>query len=195
MEKTLQNLAAAFIGESMARNRYTIYAKSAEKEGFIQLAAIFLDTADQEREHAKWLMRMINNIQDKQGKGREEIKVAEAGVPTAIGTTVENLKAAIGGENYEHSTMYPEFAEQAAADGLPEVAARLKMIAKAEAHHEERYKKLLATVESGSVFKKDEELTWVCRKCGYVHTGKEAPGVCPSCGHPQGYFQVKCEEF
>lgn len=194
MKKTLNNLAAAFIGESQARNRYTIYAKIAKKEGYEQIAAIFTDTAEQEREHAKWLLRMINNIQESEGQGQEGIKV-EAEAPTVVGTTKENLAAAIAGENYEHTKMYPEFADTAADEDLPEVAGRLKAIARAEAHHEERYQKLLNEIEAGTVFKKEKETIWICRKCGYKHVGTEAPIKCPACGHPQAYYQVKCENY
>lgn len=194
-EKTLKNLAAAFVGESQARNRYTIYAKIAKDEGFEQISAIFLETADQEREHAKWLLRMINDIEEKEGMKQEEI-VVEAGVPTVTGDTATNLKAAIAGENHEFSKMYPDFAGDATEDGLPEVASRLRFIAKAEAHHEERYKKLLKEVEAGSVFKKTKEVNWVCRNCGYEHKDcMEAPRTCPACSYPQSFFQVKNEIY
>jgi rubrerythrin len=191
MNETIQNLTKAFIGESQARNRYTIYAKIAKKEGYEQISEIFLQTADQEREHAKWLFRMINEI-----KGEEENEViVEAGAPNASGDTIANLKAAIGGENYEYTSMYPEFADKAQEEGFPKIAARLRSIAIAEAHHEDRYKKVLVELEAGTVFKKDIEVEWVCRKCGHVHTGTMAPGECPSCGHPTAYFQVKCENY
>jgi len=193
MQNTLKNLAAAFIGESQARNRYTIYAKIAKKEGYEQMSEIFLETADQEREHAKWLMRMINELEEKLGI-KQEIKV-NAEVPTDIGTTTENLKAAAAGEYYEYSQMYPTFATEAEAEGLVEVAKRLKAIARAEQHHEERYKKLLSALESRTVFKRVSEIDWVCRKCGYEHGGAEAPNTCPACGHPQSYYQVKCENY
>lgn len=194
MQKTLKNLAAAFIGESQARNRYTMYSSIAKSEGYEQISAIFTDTADQEKEHAKWLMRMINEIQDKEGMKQEEIMV-EASAPTAVGDTVANLEAAIKGENYEHKNMYPDFAKDAVEDGLPEVAGRLRSIAKAEAHHEERYKKLLKEVEADSVFKKSKETTWVCRNCGYEIDSMEAPKSCPACSHPQSFFQVKNEKY
>jgi len=190
MSETIKNLAKAFIGESLARNRYTFYASAAKKEGYEQIAEIFLLTADQEKEHANWLFKLINGIK----KNEPEIKV-EAGVPTILGTTAENLKAAIDGENYEHTSMYPEFAKQAEADGYPEIAKRLLAIAKAEEHHEERYQKLLKEVIAGTVFKKAQEIAWVCRECGYVHIGIEAPEACPSCGHPQAYYEKKCEEY
>jgi len=190
MSKTLENLSKAFIGESQARNRYTIYSKIAKKEGYEQISAVFLETADQEREHAKWLFRMINEI-----KENSSPVAVDSAVETTMGTTQENLQSAISGENYEYESMYPEFARIADEEGYPEIANRLRAIAVAEEHHEERFKKLLGVLENGSVFEKEEEVVWVCRKCGHVHTGKNAPNQCPSCGHPQGYFQVKSEEY
>lgn len=194
MQKTLKNLAAAFVGESQARNRYTLYAKVAKKEGFEQIAAIFLETADQEREHAGWAFKLIDELKKKSGEDLPEIKI-EAGVPTAYGTTAEHLKAAIAGEGYETTSMYPEFARVAEEEGLPEIAARLKAIGQAEAHHRERYQKLLEQVEAGTVFKKDKEVWWYCRECGYAHFGVEPPAVCPSCDHARSYYQVKSEEY
>lgn len=194
MGRTIENLVKAFIGESQARNRYTFYAKAAKEEGYEQIAEIFQITAENEKEHAKNLFKMINELKKKSGEKLEEIKV-EAVAPTTLGSTAENLKAAIAGENHEHTKMYPEFAEEAEREGLPEVAARLRAIAKAEEHHEERYRKLLKEVEAGTVFKKDKEVWWVCRECGYVYYGKEPPEKCPSCNHPRSYFQLKCEEY
>ncbi|MFA6458172.1 MAG: rubrerythrin family protein [Patescibacteria group bacterium] len=194
MNETIQNLAKAFIGESQARNRYTFYAKTAQKEGFEQIAAIFEETATQESEHAKWLMRMIQDLKKNSAEDLSEIKV-EAGAPTIFAATAENLRAAIAGENHEHTAMYPEFAATAEKEGFPEIAARLRAIAKAEMHHEERYKKLLAVLENNSIFKKVEEVEWVCRKCGHTHRGLTPPEHCPSCGHPPAYFQLKCENF
>ena len=194
MRKTIENLVKAFIGESQARNRYTFYASIAKKEGFEQIAEIFLITADNEEEHAETLFKMINELKRKSGEKLDEISVMAA-APLVLGTTAENLRAAIAGENYEHTKMYPEFAEIAEREGLPEVAARLRAIAKAEEHHEERFRKLLKEVEAGTVFKKEKEVWWVCRKCGYVHYGKEPPEKCPSCGHSKNFFQVKCEEY
>ncbi len=191
---TIENLTKAFIGESQARNRYTMYAKIAKKEGFEQIAEIFLVSADNEREHAKWLFRMINELKKKSEENLDEIKV-DAGAPTTLGSTLENLKSAIAGENFEYSSMYPEFAKIAEEEGLPEIAARLRAIAKAEEHHEERYAKLLKEVEGNSVFKKENKVYWVCRKCGYIHEGEEAPEKCLSCDHPRNYFEVKCEEY
>lgn len=194
MKNTLENLTKAFIGESQARNRYTFYAKIATKEGFEQIAEIFLITAENEKVHAKRLFEHIQELKKKLGGDLDEITV-EAAAPTTYSDTAQNLKAAIAGENYEYTEMYPEFARVAEEEGLPEIAERLKAIAKAEEHHEERYKKLLKEVEAGTVFKKDKEVWWVCRECGYVHFGREPPETCPSCDHERSYYQVKCEEF
>jgi len=194
MEKTVENLTKAFIGESQARNRYTFYAKIAKKEGFEQIAEIFLITAENEKEHAKWLFRLINGLKEKSKENLDEIRV-EAAAPTILGDTTENLKAAIAGENYEHTKMYPEFADVAEKEGFPEIAKRLRAIAIAEKHHEERYQKLLEEVEAGTVFKKEKEVWWVCMECGYVHFGKEPPEECPSCSHPRSFYQIKCEEY
>jgi rubrerythrin len=194
MKNTIENLVKAFIGESQARNRYTFYAKIAKKEGYEQIAEIFLLTADNELEHAEVLFELINKLKEKSGEKLDAIEVV-ASAPTVLGNTIENLKAAIAGENYEYTTMYPEFAEVAEKEGFPEIAARLRAIAVAEKHHEERFKKLLKEVEAGTVYKKEQEVWWVCRKCGYVHFGKEPPEKCPSCGHSKNFYQVKCEEY
>lgn len=190
MAETMKNLAKAFIGESQARNRYSFYSKAALKEGFEQIGEIFLLTAENERIHAK---RLFEHIQEMKGKP-EEIKV-EAVAPTAFGSTADNLKAAIAGENYENTKMYPEFAAVAEKEGFPKIAARFRAIAIAEKHHEERYRKLLKEVEAGTVFKKEKEVWWVCRECGFVHFGKQPPEKCPSCGHPKSFYQIKCEEY
>jgi len=194
MKETIKNLTKAFIGECQARNRYTFYAKVAKKEGYEQIAGIFHETADQEKEHASQLFKMIQKLKEKSADDYSEILV-EASAPTNYGTTSENLKAAIAGENYERTSMYPEFAAKAKEEGLPQIEAQLKAIAKAEEHHEERYKKLLTEVEASTVFKKDKEVVWVCRECGYVHIGKEPPEECPSCKHPQSYYQVQSEQY
>jgi rubrerythrin len=194
MEKTLINLAKAFAGESQARNRYTMYAKIARKEGFEQIAEVFLLSADNEREHASWLFKLINQLQTKAGKAGEKI-VIEAEVLTVYGTTIDNLKAAIAGENYEHTQMYPEFARTADEEGLPDIAQRLLAIAKAEEHHENRYQKVLEVVESGTVFEKAADSWWVCRECGYIHYGKTPPEVCPSCDHGRAFYQLRCEKY
>lgn len=190
MERTLKNLAAAFAGESQARNRYTMYSKVAKKEGYEQIAGIFLETADQEREHASILFKLIQTLKS----GNDAIKI-EAEVPTVYETTAENLQAAANGENYENQTMYPDFAKIAEEEGLPQIAAKLRMIGKAEEHHEERYLKLLEQVKAKTVFEKDEETFWVCRECGYMHFGKRPPETCPVCEHPAAYYQVKAEIY
>ena len=194
MKETIKNLTKAFIGESQARNRYSFYAKVAKSQGYEQIAEIFLITAEQEKEHAKQLFKHINKLKKDSGENLEEIKV-EAIAPTILGDVVENLKAAIAGENYEYTDMYPGFAKIAEEEGLSNIATRLKAIAVAEKHHEERYKKLLKEVEAGTVFKKEKEIEWTCRECGYVHFGTEAPEQCPSCDHKQSFYQVKCEEY
>lgn len=194
MNETIKNLAKAFVGESQARNRYAMYAKIAQKEGFEQIADIFLQTAEQEREHASWLMKLINQLKGTTSENLDEL-IIEAGVPTILKDTAQNLKAAIAGENHEYISMYPEFAAIAEKENLKDIAARLRSIAKAEAHHEERYKKLLAEVEKKTVFKKENKVYWICRKCGYMHEGTEPPIKCPSCDHPSNYFQVKSEEY
>jgi len=193
MSKTLENLTKAFIGESMARNRYTIYAKIAFKEGYDEISEIFLLTADNEREHAKWLFRMINDIKKKEGSPTE-IKV-EAEAPLILSNTIENIKGAIAGEHYEYTSMYPEFADTAEKEGFKDVATRLRAIAVAEKHHEGRYKKLLKELEEGTFFKKKEKVVWVCRKCGYIHEGTEPPEECPSCNHEKAYFERQCEVY
>ena len=194
MQKTIQNLTKAFIGESQVRNRYSFYAKVARKEGFEQIAEIFLQTAEQEKEHAKRLFEHIQELKKKTKEKLNEIKV-EFSAPTTYGNTIENLKAAIAGENYEYTSMYPEFAKVAEKEGLIKIAKRFSAIAVSEKHHEERYKKLLKEVKEGSIFKKKKKIWWVCMECGYVHFGKEPPTKCPSCDHPKSFYQVKCENY
>lgn len=187
---TIENLAKAFIGESQARNRYTFYSSTARKEGYQQISEIFALTADNENEHAEWLMKMINNI-DKSNKPI----VVDAECPRIWGTTTENLQAAIAGEHYEESIMYPTFAKVADEEGLKDVATKLRAIIVAEKHHEERYQKLLKELQGKTLFKKEKKVLWVCRKCGYVYEGKEPPKKCPMCEHDQGYYQLKCEQY
>lgn len=194
MKKTVENLAKAFIGESQARNRYTLYAKVAKKEGYEQLSEIWLNTAENEREHAKWAMRMINSLKEETDEDLSEITV-EADAPTILGDTVDNLKASIEGEHYENTQMYPEFADAAEEEGYEDIAERLRAIGRVEEHHEERFTRILKEVEAGTVFKKDSPVKWVCRKCGYIHEGTEPPEKCPSCDHPTEYFEILCEEF
>jgi len=194
MERTIKNLAQAFIGESQARNRYTIYSKIAKNEGYEQLAEIFLMTAENESEHAKWLYRIIDGLKKKAGEQVGDIMV-ESSVPMVLGSTIDNLKEAIAGENYENTEMYPSFAEAAEKDGFHDIAARLRAIAVAEKHHEERYSSILEQIEKKTVFKKGGKVYWVCRKCGYVHEGTEPPERCPACSHPKYYFEIKCEKY
>lgn len=188
--KTLGNLVKAFIGESMARNRYTIYAKTALEEGYVQISNIFNETAEQERQHANHLFSHIQEL-----KVDSSPIVVEAEAPVEFGGTAENLKAAAKGENYEYTEMYPEFAKIAEEEGHMELADRLKAIAQAEKHHEERYLKLLEQVENGTVHKKGEPTWWVCLECGYMVFAPEPPEACPSCDHARSYFQMKCEEY
>ncbi len=184
--KTEKNILTAFAGESQARNRYTYFASQAKKDGFVQISAIFEETANQEKEHAKRLFKLLEG-------GEVEIQAAfPAGV---IGTTVENLKEAAGGENYEWTDMYPGFAKVAREEGFNEIAEIFESIAVAEKQHEKRYLGLMNNIEKGTVFKKDKSQRWFCRNCGYVHEGQEAPDVCPSCDHPQAHFEVVCENW
>lgn len=194
MKKTIENLTKAFIGESQARNRYTFYSQIAKKEGFEQIAEIFLITAENEKEHASWLFKLINELKKKSKENIDEIKV-EAVAPTILGATSENLRASIAGENYEYTKMYPEFADIAEKEGFPDIAKRLRAIAIAEKHHEDRYKNLLKEVETGTLFKKENKVWWVCNKCGYIHFGTEPPERCPSCDHEKSLCQIKCEKY
>ena len=179
--KTEKNLLAAFAGESQARNRYTFFTAQARTEGFEHIAAIFDETADNEKEHAKRFFKFLEG-------GEVEIT---AGYPAGIiGTTKENLKAAADGEQFEHTTLYPGFAKIAKDEGFPEVAAAFRAIALVEVQHEKRYRKLLKDVEQGKVFKKDKVVRWKCRNCGYIHEGKNPPQKCPACEHPAAFFEV-----
>ena len=184
--QTEKNLLTAFAGESQARNRYTYFASKAKKEGYVQIQAIFEETADQEKEHAKRLFKFLEG-------GEAEIAAAfPAGV---IGTTAENLKAAAGGENHEWTSMYPEFAQVAKDEGFDEIAGVFEAIAVAEKQHEKRYLGLLKNVEAGTVFSKPNAVVWRCRNCGYLHEGPEAPGLCPACAHPQAHFELLAENW
>ncbi len=194
MSETLKGLTQAFIGESQARNRYTMYSKVARNEGFVQISQIFLETAENEREHAKNFFAAIQEVLKKTGQSMPEITV-DALAPLEKGDTATNLRAAIKGETYEQTKMYPDIAKSAEKEGYTAIAKQVRAIAKVEAHHAERYQKLLKEVEAGSVFKKDREVEWVCLECGYVHKGTEPPELCPSCFHPKGYFAVKCETY
>lgn len=184
--KTEQNLLKAFAGESQARNRYEFFAKVAKKEGYEQIAAIFQETANQEKEHAKRFFKFLEG-------GMTEITATfPAGV---IGTTMENLKASAEGENEEWTELYPMFADIAKEEGFPEVAAAFKLIAKVEAEHEKRYLKLLQNLSEDKVFMKDGKVFWYCRNCGYVYESAKALEMCPACLHPQSYMEMKAENY
>lgn len=184
--KTERNLLTAFAGESQARNRYTYFASQAKKEGYEQISAIFLETADNEKEHAKRLFKFLEG-------GDVEITASfPAGV---IGDTKANLKAAAAGENYEHTKMYPKFARIAEEEGFSEISAVFSAIAMAEKQHEKRYLALFENTEKDKVFKKDKVIKWKCRNCGYIHKGMEAPEKCPACDHPRAYFEVLSENY
>ena len=184
--QTEQNLLKSFAGESQARTRYTFFASVAKKEGFEQISAIFMETAEQEKEHAKKFFKYLEG-------GMVEITASfPAGV---IGTTAENLKAAAEGENEEWVELYPHFADVAEQEGFPAVALTFRNVAKVEAEHEKRYRKLLENVENGTVFTDSEEIEWQCCNCGYVHRGKTAPEQCPACAHPRAYFERKKNDY
>ena len=180
--RTEQNLLKSFAGESQARTRYTFFASKAKKEGYEQIAGVFLETAEQEKEHAKRFFKFL------EGGAVEITATFPAGI---IGTTAQNLHEAAEGELEEWEVLYKEFAEVATEEGFPQIATAFRMIARVEAEHEARYRKLLANLESESVFKKEEEIEWQCRNCGFVHKGKSAPNLCPACEHPQAYFEPK----
>lgn len=184
--QTEKNLLTAFAGESQARNRYTYFASKAKKEGYVQIAAIFEETANQEKEHAERFFKFL------EGGEVEIIGAFPAGV---IGTTLENLKAAAAGEHYEHTTMYPGFAKTAREEGFEAIAAVLDSISVAEKQHEKRYNDLSANIEDGTVFKKAETVKWRCINCGYVHEGDEAPEMCPACAHPRAYYELLGENY
>lgn len=168
-----KNLMTAFAGESEARNKYTFFASVAKKQGFEQIAALFLKTADNEKEHAKLWFKELNGI----------------------GDTADNLKAAAAGENYEWTDMYDSFAKTAEEEGFPELAARFRLVGAIEKHHEERYRALLHNIEMAEVFAKNEVKVWECRNCGHIVVGTQAPEVCPTCNHPQSYFEVHAENY
>jgi len=181
--ETEKNLLKSFAGESQARNRYDYFASAAKKEGYVQIAAIFAETALNEKEHAKRFFKFLEL-----GEGLEITASYPAG---KIGTTLENLKASAMGENEEWSELYPEFAEVAKKEGFNEIAAVYKMIAKVEAEHEKRFNKLAENIENDEVFTKSEKVRWKCSNCGYVHEGLSAPGKCPACAHAKEYFEIK----
>ncbi len=172
--KTEANLKTAFAGESEARNKYTYYASKAKKDGYVQIAALFEETANNEKEHAKIWFKLLHD---------------------GIGSTMDNLKDAAAGENYEWTDMYAKFAKEAKEEGFDKIAMLFESVAKIEKEHEERYLKLLSNIEGDAVFSKDGDVIWQCANCGHIHVGKKAPQVCPVCDHPQSYFQVRAENY
>jgi len=184
--QTEKNILTAFAGESQARNRYTYFTSVARKEGLVQISDIFAETADQEKEHAKRLFKLL--------KGGE-VEIAAAFPAGVICTTAENLKAAAGGEHFEWTEMYPGFAKVAREEGFDSIATIFESIAVAEKQHEKRYNELRANIEAGRVFKRDEPAVWRCRNCGYLHEGTEAPETCPACAHPQAHFELLGENW
>ncbi|MBF0449203.1 MAG: rubrerythrin family protein [Candidatus Magnetomorum sp.] len=184
--KTERNLLASFAGESQARNRYTYFASKAKKEGYVQVADAFEETANQEKEHAKRFFKFLEG-------GELDIQASfPAGV---IGSTLENLQASAAGENHEHTQMYPEFAKIAREEGFEAIAMVYDAISIAEKQHENRFNAFAKNIETGKAFKKDSSVTWRCRNCGYVHDGTEAPGACPACAHPQAYFEILPDNY
>jgi len=180
------NILTAFSGESQARNRYTYFASQAKKDGYVQMQEIFLETASQEKEHAKRLFKLLEG---------GEVEITGAFPAGVVGTTLENLKEAAAGENHEHTQMYPDFAKTAREEGFDDIADIFMAIAVAEKQHEKRYNDLAANIEAGKVFKREEKMTWRCRNCGYLHEGEQAPDVCPACAHQQAHFELLGENY
>ena len=187
--KTAENLMKAFAGESQARTRYTYYSSIAKKEGFVQISNIFAETAENEKEHAKRFYKFLVACLN------EEMVSINAAYPVAMGDTKLNLLAAAAGENEEWSELYPQFADVADAEGYPEVAAVFRKISEVEKRHEARYRKLAANIEAGLVFKRPENHEWKCNNCGYIHTGPNAPDMCPACAHPKDHFEIFVENY
>jgi rubrerythrin len=184
--QTEKNILTAFAGESQARNRYTYFASQAKKDGYVQISEIFTETANQEKEHAKRLFKLLEG---------GEIEVTAAFPAGVIGTTLDNLKEAAGGENYEYTEMYPGFAKIAIEEGFEEIAEIFKAIAVAEKQHEKQYLALAANIENTAVFQKESSVVWRCRNCGYLHEGEEAPEECPACAHAQAHFELLGENY
>lgn len=184
--QTEKNILTAFAGESQARNRYTYFASQAKKEGYVQISDIFTETANQEKEHAKRLFKLLSG---------GEVMISGAFPAGTIAATVENLKASAAGENYEHTDMYPGFAKTAEEEGFSEIAAIFRAIAVAEKQHEKRYLDLAANIDAGRVFKRQTAVVWRCRNCGYLYEGQTAPEKCPACDHPQAHFELLGENW
>ncbi len=187
--KTAENLMKAFAGESQARNRYTFYGSVAKKEGYVQISRIFIETADNEKEHAERFFKFLTETYK-----HEAIEIT-ADFPITLGNTMDNLLAAAEGEHEEWDDLYPEFAKFAREEGFETIAFAFEKIASVEKHHEERYRKLLSNIENNCVFKKEESILWKCGNCGYIHKGDTAPEICPACIHPRAYFEVLCDNF
>ena len=184
--QTEKNILTAFTGESQARNRYTYFASQAKKDGYVQISEIFTETANQEKEHAKRLFKLLEG---------GEVEIAAAFPAGVIGTTLDNLKEAAGGENYEYTEMYPGFAKVAVEEGFEEIAEIFKAIAVAEKQHEKRYLALATNIENSIVFKREQAVVWRCRNCGYLHEGNEAPDECPACAHDRAHFELLGENY
>ncbi|WP_028579509.1 rubrerythrin [Desulfogranum japonicum] len=184
--QTEKNIVTAFSGESQARNRYTYFAAQAKKDGYVQISDIFEETANQEKEHAKRLFKMLEG---------GEVEITGSFPAGVIGTTLENLEEAAQGEHHEHTVMYPEFAVTARAEGFQEIADVFEAIAVAEKQHEKRYRDLKANIETNKVFTREEKVTWRCRNCGYLHEGNSAPDRCPACDHPKAHFELLGENW
>jgi rubrerythrin len=184
--KTEKNLLTSFAGESQARNRYTYFASAAKKEGYEQIASIFEETANQEKEHAKRFFKFLEG---------GDVEIQGAFPAGQIGTTLENLLAAADGEHHEHSDMYPGFAADAMKEGFNDIAAVFTAVAVSEKQHEKRYRDLAANIQAGRVFKREADVAWRCRNCGYLHSGTEAPEICPACAHPQAHFELLGENY
>jgi len=184
--QTERNLLTAFAGESQARNRYTYFASKAKKDGYVQIADVFEETANQEKEHAKRFFKFLEG---------GEVEISGSFPAGVIGSTVDNLKEAAAGEHYEQTEMYPGFAKIAESEGFKDIAAVFRAVAVAEKQHEKRYMDLAANIEAGRVFKREEKVVWRCRNCGYLHEGTEAPNMCPACAHPQAHFELLGENY
>ncbi|MBU3091420.1 rubrerythrin family protein [Clostridium sp. CM028] len=187
--KTAENLMKSFAGESQARNRYTYYSSIAKKEGYVQIANIFIETADNEKEHAKRFFKFLNESLN------GEVVEINATYPVGLGDTKANLLSAANGENEEWSDLYPAFAKVAQEEGFDDIAFVFRKISDVEKHHEERYRELLSNIENNTVFNKEESVIWKCRNCGYIFEGKSAPKICPACVHPQAYFEIFSEKY
>lgn len=195
MNRLIEALAQAYVGESQARMRYTEYAKLARKEGLELVSNVFLETADHEKTHGKNFFRMIQKVMEKLDEKHEMLEIDKVAVPVVRGSVIDNLKASIAGEHHENSEMYPEIAKIAKEEGFGDLAIQINAIAKAEEHHEKRYQALLDALESASMFKSEGKVWWLCMECGYWHYGEHPPDICPSCDHPKAFFKEMSSKF